>query len=40
MKNCITHTEETRKESLDLLSCNTIEDLFKQIPIKFKEFNM
>ena len=40
MKNFIAPTEETRKEILDLLSCNTIEDLFKQIPIKFKDFDM
>ena len=40
MKNFIAHTEETRDDILKSISCNTIEDLFKQIPVKFKDFNM
>lgn len=40
MKNFIAHTDETRQEMLNAISCATVEDLFKQIPVKFKEFNM
>ena len=40
MKNFIAHTEQTRIEMLKSISCNSIEDLFKQIPIKFKDFNI
>ena len=40
MKNFIAHTDEIRKELLKEVSCSTIEDLFKQIPIKFNNFNM
>ncbi len=40
MKNFIAHTDNTRQEMLKEISCQSIEDLFKQIPIKFKEFNM
>ena len=40
MKNFIAHTDITRQEMLESVSCNSIEDLFKQIPIKFKVFFM
>ncbi|MBE7702522.1 MAG: aminomethyl-transferring glycine dehydrogenase subunit GcvPA [Cyanobacteria bacterium SIG28] len=40
MKNFIAHTEETRKNMLNELSCSSLEDLFKQVPIKFENFNM
>ncbi|MCQ2754400.1 MAG: aminomethyl-transferring glycine dehydrogenase subunit GcvPA [bacterium] len=40
MKNFIAHTDETRNEMLKSVSCNTIEDLYKQVPIIFKDFNM
>ena len=39
MKNYIAHSEETRKELLSEISCTSIEDLYKQLPIKFKNFN-
>ena len=38
MKNFIAHTDLTRQEMLDSVSCNSIEELFTQIPIKFKDF--
>ena len=40
MKNFIAHTEETRQEMLNDISCVSIEDLFKQLPVKFKNFNI
>lgn len=40
MKNFIAHTEETRNEMLKSISCNSVEDLFKQIPVLFKNFDM
>ncbi len=40
MKNFIAHTEETRQEMLNEISCVSIEDLFKQLPVKFKDFNI
>ena len=40
MKNFIAHTETTRNEILKAISCCSIEDLFTQIPVKFKNFNM
>lgn len=40
MKNFIAHTDNVRQEMLKEISCMSQEDLFKQIPIKFKEFNM
>lgn len=40
MKNFIAHTDEVRNEMLKAVSCASIDDLFKQIPVKFKEFNM
>lgn len=40
MKNFIAHTDAVRKEMLNAISCASVEDLFKQIPVKFNEFNM
>ena len=40
MKNFIAHTPDIREEMLNAVSCATVEELFKQIPVKFKEFNM
>lgn len=40
MKNFIAHTDSVREEMLKAVSCATAEDLFKQIPVKFKEFDM
>ena len=40
MKNFIAHTNETRNQILKEISRSTIEDLFKQIPAKYKEFNL
>ena len=40
MKNFIAHTEETRKELLNVLSHDKLEDLFKQIPVKFENFEI
>ena len=40
MKNFIAHTEETRKELLNVLSHDKLEDLFKQIPAKFENFEL
>ena len=40
MKNFIAHTDETREELLKEIKCSSLEDLFKQIPIKFNNFNI
>ena len=40
MKNFIAHTDAIREDMLKAVSCASIEDLFKQIPVQFKEFNM
>ena len=40
MNNFIALNDEQRQEMLDTVSCNTIEDLFKQIPIKVQEFKL
>ncbi len=40
MKNFIAHTDTVRQEMLKEISCMSQDDLFKQIPIKFKDFNM
>ena len=40
MKNFIAHTENERASMLKDISFNSIEELFQQIPVKFKEFNM
>ena len=38
MNNFIAHTEETRNEILNNISLNSIDDLFKQRPVLFKDF--
>ena len=40
MKNFIAHTDEIRQEMLNAISYSSIEDLFTQIPTKFKDFNI
>ena len=40
MKNFIAHTEKTREELLNAISCTSVNELFKQIPVQFKEFCM
>lgn len=40
MKNFIAHTAEIREEMLKAISCASVDDLFNQIPVKFKNFNM
>ena len=40
MKNFIAHTNEIREKMLQEISCSSVDDLFKQIPVKFKNFDM
>ena len=40
MKNFIAHTDKIRQEMLNSISCTCVEDLFKQIPIYFENFDM
>ena len=40
MKNFIAHTDEIREKMLQEISCSSIDDLFSQIPVKFKDFSM
>lgn len=40
MKNFIAHTDEIRKQMLQEISCSSVDDLFSQIPVKFKNFSM
>lgn len=40
MKNFIVHTDDIRGQMLKEISCASLEDLFKQIPVKLKEFNL
>lgn len=40
MKNFIAHTDEIREKMLQEISCSSVDDLFKQIPVKFKNFDM
>ena len=40
MKNFIAHTENERNEMLNSISCSTIDDLYRQLPIIFKDFKM
>ena len=40
MKNFIAHTDKVRAEMLNSISCNSVEDLFKQLPTKFQNFNL
>ena len=38
MKNFIAHTDETRQDMLKSLNYTSVEDLFKQLPVKFNDF--
>ncbi len=40
MNNFTAHSEETRQEMLNAISCNTVDDLFKHIPVILDEFKM
>ena len=40
MKNFVAHTDSIREEMLKSVSCDTVEDLFKQIPVKFNNFDL
>ena len=40
MKNFIAHTDETRQDMLTTIGLDSVEDLFKQIPIRFNDFSM
>ena len=40
MKNLIAHTDEIREKMLQEISCSSVDDLFKQIPVKIKNFDM
>ena len=40
MNNFTAHSEEERQEMLKAISCNTVDDLFKHIPVILDEFKM
>lgn len=40
MNNFTAHSEEERQEMLKAISCNTVDDLFKHIPVVLNEFKM
>lgn len=40
MKNFFAHTDEIRQEMLQEISCSSIDDLFKQIPVKIEHFKL
>ena len=40
MKNFIAHTDEIRQEMLNSVGLKSIEDLYRQIPVRFNNFNM
>ena len=40
MKNFISHTDDIRQEMLNSVNKSSIDDLFKHIPVLFKEFKM
>jgi len=40
MKNFIAHTDDVRDKMLKSINLTSIEDLFKQIPVKFSDFKM
>ena len=40
MNNFTAHSEEERQEMLNAISCNTVDDLFKHIPVILDEFKM
>ncbi len=40
MNNFIAHSEEERQEMLNNISCSSVDDLFKHIPVMLEEFKM
>ena len=40
MKNFVAHTDKIRNEMLKSINYESIDDLFKQIPVQFKDFDM
>ena len=40
MKNFIAHSEEERQEMLNAISCNSVDDLFKTLPIKMTDLKL
>ena len=40
MKNFIAHSEEERQEMLNAISCNSVDDLFKNLPVKMTELKL
>lgn len=40
MKNFIAHSEEERQEMLNAISCNSVDDLFKTLPIKMAKLKL
>ncbi len=40
MKNFIAHSEEERQEMLNAISCNSVDDLFKALPVKMAELKL
>lgn len=40
MKNFIAHSKEERQEMLNAISCNSVDDLFKTLPIKMAELKL
>ena len=40
MKNFIAHSEEERQEMLNAISCSSVDDLFKNLPVKMTELKL
>lgn len=40
MKNFIAHTDKIREEMLKSINCTSLEDLYKQVPVRFEGFRM
>ena len=40
MRNFIAYTDEVREKLLEDINCSSLEDLFKQVPVKFEKFNV
>lgn len=40
MKNFLAHNEDTRREMLDFINADNIEDLFKHIPVRMKSLDL
>ena len=40
MKNFISHTEAIREEMLKSINCSSLDDLYKQIPVKIDKFDL